>query len=549
MRGGVRASVLVVAAALALAVFSTWPLAARFATAGRIDSGDGRFSVWNIAWVAHALTTNPASLYHANIFHPHPYALAFSEPNILAGIIAVPVWWLTRNPMAASNWVTIWAFVLSALASFWLVRHLTNSRTAAGFSAIYFSVSPYVLSHMPHVQLLMTFGMPLSLLAMHRFVEGPAPGRAVQLGLALACAGLACGYYGIFAALSVGWGLLWFALEFRRWREPRYLGLILLAALITAVIVAPFLAPFSIIEREGFGRTTADQRLYSATWQDYFASPMLVHRWLLPYLGSWREVMFPGFLPMGLSCVAIWRAARGRREGGIGGARRSVIWFYATLAGWACWASFGPAAGLELLMHQTLPFFSLIRAASRFGVLVTLALAVLAGIAVADLMPARAARRRLFVGLLFLLAILRSTAGPLALFDRPAASTALRRLAGMPAGPVAEFPFFAASLDRHRHTEYMLASTSHWKPLVNGYSDHTPPDALAEMPVLATFPSEAAWEILHRRGVRYVVMHWGLYSPGESPHERVRTVEVGQRLRAIVDDDEVSLFEIVNRAE
>jgi hypothetical protein len=545
MRGGIRESVLVATAALALTVFSTWPLAARFATAGRIDSGDGRFSVWNIAWVAHALTTDPASLYHANIFHPHRYALAFSEPNILAGVIAVPMWWVTENPMATSNWVTTWAFLLSALSTFWLVRHLTGSRAAGGLSAIFFSVSPYVLSHMPHVQLLMTFGMPLSLLAMHCFVEGASVRRALGLGLALACAGLACGYYGIFSALAVGWGLLWFGVSRGLWRRPSYAALGVLAAAVTALLVGPFLAPFSIIEREGFQRTVQDARLFSATWRDYFASPMLLDRWMLPFLGTWREVLFPGFVSTALSIFVVWRLRQQRRVGGlIGGVRTDVVWFYATFAAWAFWASFGPDGGLELLMRHTLPFFSLIRATSRFGVLVTLAIAVLAGIGLAELSASAGTRRRWVVSLLLILAVARSTAGPLNLFDRPAPSVVLQRLAAMPRGPVAEFPYFTAPHDRHRHTEYMLASTSHWKPLVNGYSDHIPAGAFAEMPALASFPSETAWEVLRRHEVRYIVMHWNMYPPGETVHERIRE-QVGRRLRLVVDVDGVSLFEVV----
>ena len=57
--------------AIVVAAILTWPIAARLGSAGRVDSGDGRHGVWNVAWVAHALTTNPASLFDANIFYPH----------------------------------------------------------------------------------------------------------------------------------------------------------------------------------------------------------------------------------------------------------------------------------------------------------------------------------------------------------------------------------------------------------------------------------------------------------------------------------------------
>ena len=43
-----------------LAVAMTWPMAAKFDRSARLNFGDGEWSVWNVTWVAHALTTNPA---------------------------------------------------------------------------------------------------------------------------------------------------------------------------------------------------------------------------------------------------------------------------------------------------------------------------------------------------------------------------------------------------------------------------------------------------------------------------------------------------------
>src|SRR4029450_5496328 len=67
-----RQTFLIAAASLGAAVLMTWPLATDMGRLGRTEnSGDARFSVWNIAWVAHALTTKPLDLYDANIFFPH----------------------------------------------------------------------------------------------------------------------------------------------------------------------------------------------------------------------------------------------------------------------------------------------------------------------------------------------------------------------------------------------------------------------------------------------------------------------------------------------
>ena len=187
------------AAAVLLTIALTWPVAPRLGSIGRLDSGDARYSIWNVSWVAHALTTRPASLYDANIFSPHGNTLAYSEPNLLAGVMAVPAWLATKNPHVASNWVILWSFVLSIVTTYALVRRLAGDWFGAAVAAVSFAFCPFVFSHLPHVQLLLTFTLPLVLLAMHAYVEAPTPRRAVALSFALTISGLACGYYVVFA--------------------------------------------------------------------------------------------------------------------------------------------------------------------------------------------------------------------------------------------------------------------------------------------------------------------------------------------------------------
>ena len=106
MTGGsrLREGAALTAGALVLVVYFTWPLALRPGALGRVDSeGDGQFSIWNVAWVAHAILSPDARVFDANIFHPHRGTLAYSEANLGAGVLAVPGYWLTRNPFAAHN--------------------------------------------------------------------------------------------------------------------------------------------------------------------------------------------------------------------------------------------------------------------------------------------------------------------------------------------------------------------------------------------------------------------------------------------------------------
>ena len=69
-------------------VVMTWPMMTAPGSLARMDSYDGKFSVWNVAWVAHALVDDPSNVFNANIFYPHTGTLAYSEANLVAGAIA-----------------------------------------------------------------------------------------------------------------------------------------------------------------------------------------------------------------------------------------------------------------------------------------------------------------------------------------------------------------------------------------------------------------------------------------------------------------------------
>ena len=102
----------------------------------RVDNADGQFSIWNVAWVARTLVVDPLHVFDANIFYPHRWTLAYSETNLGAGILAIPVYWLTRNPYAAHNFVFLLSFVLSGTGTYYLVRYLAGDRRAAAVAGL-----------------------------------------------------------------------------------------------------------------------------------------------------------------------------------------------------------------------------------------------------------------------------------------------------------------------------------------------------------------------------------------------------------------------------
>jgi hypothetical protein len=537
------------------------PLVARMDRVGRVNTGDGQLSLWNVAWVAHTIVANPRRLYDANIFYPHRGTLAFSEANIGAGLLAVPAWWATKNPYFAHNFAVFVALCLSVGGAYALARYLTGSRAVAVFAALAFTFSPFTYARTAHVQLLMIGGLPWCLLAWHRLVDAPSPGRALALGLALAAQALACAYYGIFAAFAVGLAVLFYTVARALWRRRAYWGAVLTAAAVSIGLVTPFFLPYLEVRRAGFARTIEDALPYSATWTAYLASPTWAHRWWLPWLGSWTDVLFPGIVVTLSGAAGLWLALRHRLSApaaSLGAAcaglepsptaRRpgETAAFYALLGTLAAWSSFGPQGGLYWLFYQTVPLFEFLRAPSRFGILVTLALVALASLALAHLARTSGPRGRWLLAAAAVVAVLELVAVPLRIpVVDPEPPPVYRVLAKLRRGPVAEFPFFYLRPDFPRHARYMLASTAHWMPLVNGYSDHIPDDFREMVLDVSTFPSRAAFRHLQQRRVRYVVFHPYLYDVRSRQKLVERLGAYAEFLAPIYKDEEAWLYEIV----
>jgi hypothetical protein len=555
-RGVVEATTAVFAAILLACAF-TYPYIINFTNAGRLDTNDGRWSIWVVAWVAHALTTNPFDVYQANIYHPHQNALAFSEGNLVEGAIAIPAWLATKNPYATHNFFFLACFVLSGVATYYLVRYLTGDRRAAAVAGVLFAYCPFVFARQAHSQLLMIGFLPWCMLAFHRLMERTTVGRAVELGVVLWLTGLACAYYGIFAGGMVALGTIMFAITRHHWKEPRYWGAIACAAVVCIGLTLPLFMPYlDMQQRTGFTRTLDDARAYSANAGAWLASSAWAHRWWLPYLQrpymqDFSEVLFPGILPVIFGLAGWW----------IGGRRvnrpltlpdeplpsrleRDVVWFYALAGVLAFWISLGPRYGLYTFLHNTIPVFSFLRAPARTGIVVTLCLVVLAAVAMIRLM--KGPRGRAVAAVLFVLAVADQFRAPLRMREAPPLPRAYDTLARLPKGPVIELPYWYERLAYPRHAEYMLASTYHWQPLVNGYSDHIPQDFRDTALPLSSFPSRESFAILEQLGARYAVFHLDLMDPRtrEKTIERIES-EYAAYLRPLEKNGEVWLFEIV----
>ncbi len=533
-----REAVVVVLAAAALTAVMLYPVSIHPGRFARIDSSDGQFSLWNVAWVARTLVADPLHLFDANIFHPHRSTLLYSEANLVAGALAAPAYWLTRSPYAAHNSAVLLAFFLSTIGTYWLVTYLSGSRWGGAVAAICFAFCPFLFAHSTHIQLQMTPGIPFSMLAFHRLADRPGRGRAVALGLALAVTAFSCAYYGVFMMLVVGFAVLVTATIRRQWFNARYWSAVGVAAVVAVALVLPLFVPYALLQRAGgFDRPLAESRQYAADWRSYLASGLSAHTWMLPYVRPWKDVAFPGFVAVTLGVGRLATAWRLR------GRPAEIVALYGSVGALALWASFGPQAGLYSALYYTMPGFTLMRAPVRLAVIVVFALAVLAGCAVAALVSRM--RRPGWVGALLVTLAIADHLVSLR-FPTPAPpSPAYLALAQLPIAPVIEMPFFdRMSRFYPRHTIYMLMSTTHWMPLVNGYSDYSPPDFADNAVALAPFPYPGAFAVARRLGVRYVMFHLNVYDAKTRAEVEDRLKQFAVYLRPLYTDADTRLYEI-----
>jgi len=189
--------------------------------------------------------------------------------------------------------------------------------------------------------------------------------------------------------------------------------------------------------------------------------------------------------------------------------------------------------------------FSLLRAPSRIGIVVVLALAVGFASGLAAVFARLTPRTRTWAAAaLGLVMCAELFTAPIGVRDAPPVASAYRHLATLPRSAVLELPFFYERGDYPRHARYMSASAWHWQPLINGYSDHIPLEFRDLAPRMHGFPSMESFVELRQRRARYVVMHLNLY--GRRDRERVleRLQAYSAYLTLLNDDGDIRLYEI-----
>jgi hypothetical protein len=496
-----RAGLAPLAFFILLAVAHTWPLASAPGHWSRHDNPDPVLNEWAMAWIAHQLPRDPLNLFHANIFYPERRTLAFSEHLIVQGVMGLPLALAGASPLLVHNLVLLAGFVLTAWSMYFVVARWTGDVAAGVLAGALAAFNAHSFSRIPHIQAVHVQFLPLAILLLDRLLVAPRWTIAVLLGVCVALQGLTSYYWLIFTGLAIAAALAarpddWFGPRVRRLLWPAALALAS-----CALVLAPFLWTYYQVSASlGVTRVLDEVALFSGGWQDYLISS---GRW---HFATWSHIiwgpggrtpLFPGVVATLLALVALVLGPIGER--------RVRMWLAILVC--AVVFSFGTRFPGYAALYDWLPPLHGIRAPVRAGHLALIALAALAGFGLAAVRGRVGPRARLAV---FIAALTLVTAeawvAPIRYFPGRQPARVAAFLANEPAATVVALPFPAP----HRtfaNAQYMIDSTRHWRPMLNGYSGLLPPSYARHWEALQDFPSPAAFQYLRDRGVTHAIVY------------------------------------------
>jgi hypothetical protein len=493
----------------------TWPQI-RYFTSDLIGHHDSYFSIWRLAWIAHALATSPSDLLNGNIFYPAERTLTYSDAMLLQGVLAAPLFWIGLPSIAIYNTMLFAGFVGSGVGVYVLARHLTSAAGASLVAAAAFTLAPYRIEHSMHLELQWAMWVPLTLWALHVACERGSIRFGALAGVFCALQVFSCVYYGVFLALLLLVfvpGLLLITGRLRSSVAP-----LAVAALAALVLIAPYAIQYLRSSDILGARDPRDVAQYSAHWWNYLAST-IYHRfwgWTADRWGSSELRLFPGLIVVMLAAAGLLN-------------RRRRVWLlYFVCAAAAVVLSFGVNAPIYRWLFDHVRALEGLRSISRFALLAMCAMAVLAALGT----QAIAERwRRVPAVWIAALCIVLSTIDvstrslPVwgGQFVREADVYKVIRSGGK--GVVIEIPMPRLNSLPGWDAYYVLWSVAHWQPLVNGYSGYYPPDYVQTLLRMATFPDDASVARLRAHDVRYIVIHRDFLQPDQYTSLMLRMAE------------------------
>jgi hypothetical protein len=479
------------------------------------------FNLWTLQWNIDQLVRGYPHYWDAPIFAPQPGSFAFSEPQVVSGLLAAPLWLASQSPALAYNGLVLLFLTLNGWFAAALLRTWGLSPLAAFLGGLLMQALPFVAQEMGVLQLIAIFGFLWSLFYLNRLLAEPRPTWPSAFGLAvgLPLTFFTCSYYGLFSLFFLPLAFL-LGLGRNHWTGRFYIRL-LVTGLLIILLSGPFLwSQDQQLAEFGSVRGASVIEANSAKVGYYLNPPgnnLFYGQWLGVASGSGQH-LFPG---LGLILLAGF---------GLVGGNFSRVKLY---LGLAILLAFLLSLGLRLNLAGIQPYqwvrdwvpgFTQLRSPFRFAMLVQLHLLLLAGFGLDRLSRWRLAYGQIMAVALAGLILLEGLAWPQPLQALPDLQNPAPWQSWLnqqqPGSRIVMLPFVQDNgvAFFEQTTRWMLANRHLNGTMLNGYSGFFPPDHAALRQQMLAFPSPESIALLQQKGADYVVVFEALPQAPSQAH-------------------------------
>ena len=498
-----------------------------------ILGGDPALMNWQLQWVSRALFTDPANLFHGNVFHPHPNVVALTDHMLTLAVVNAPLSLLSESPWFGYNLLIFLAYYLSCAGGYWFVREITGSHHAGAWAGVFWAFLFFRIHHMGHLQVLSYQGMPFVAAALIRFLRSPSPARTAALTVAFLAQALVGWYLAAITAFLAGVLALLHA-GAQRLTLRHAAGAAAGVAVCAAVLVPAALPYRTSLASTDLGARAAEALVPGdrVSLTDYLEPPRATLIGQLRQAGPsiWGErSLYVGYTALALALAGLVlrrpRTATGGGAGPAGAPAMSGRWIAAGVC--LIVVGFVLARGFISSQQTPLPLYYLselpgldflkgLRATQRFSLLLYFGVMILSAAGVAALAARCRNARTAWVIVVLACAAFLAEVYPYRLPVEPRRYEVSRLDRAVPnlwrdeqrAPVLLHLPIHYFLRDYATpEAVYMLDSTHHWARVVNGFSGAEPRGFRETMAALHALPDERGVTALAELEVDLVAIH------------------------------------------
>ncbi|MEK7502611.1 MAG: hypothetical protein AAB609_03730 [Patescibacteria group bacterium] len=493
--------------------------------------GDELVIAWIQNWVIHSLTTNPFSLFEANIYYPFHNSLAFSDLFLTSSILSLIPLKIIGEPIATVNFTLISSLAMLGFFTYLLIYYLTKDFCISVLGGMLIIFSPAVLDKVVHLQILSIQWVPLSILFFIIFIRTQKTRYLIFSLISFLLQTYNSFLPGYFIAFSL------FIISLYSWfydkKKTKKLitknNILFIALSITLII--PIVIPYYSVSNEfAYTRDIRDAIHFAIQPEDLLypgsSTRLKDYLYFLPFNQFSQNGEFkPGYLGLVLSllCIfALYYFIRNFKKNGF------YVRSFITISLLGFILSLGPVLHLGrqtihepfpivlpyTLFYYILPGFQGFRNSSRWEMLFIFGIVVVITLILHNLFKRYSSKRKVIIYLLLFVGIIAEFSFPMhfeKIIQRKDFPLVYSWLAITPRDTkIIELPIYNWNMWPGTQNELLRQyySTSHFRKMVNGYTGFSPPPwQNLVVNISKDFPSDNITKLLKQLNIDYIVMH------------------------------------------